>query len=197
VAALTDNFDRADGSIGAGWTVDNGSWNIVSNVAESGTVTITNRARYATQLDGIDHYVEATLGGKASGNHGGITARQASSTATYYYFYYNISNNATGFVLQRINGGTASNLAIYSAVGITGAQTLRMEISGTNPVTIRVYRGEVLLGTVADSHASRIQSGRYVGIAALTNTGGRVEDWSAGDISRGSYVSVIRRRRTK
>lgn len=191
MAIISDDFERADGALGDNWIVDNGSWSIVSGNAEAGTVTVNNSARYATPLETINQYVEATVGGKGASNHGGVAARQSSATLTYYRLVYQNSEHATvGFAIHRVVSGSLSALALYPSIGYSGAQRIRIEVSGFDPVFISAYVNGIKLGTVRDSGPSKIQSGLYSAMSVNSNIGGRVADWQAGDFITTNFDSI-------
>src|SRR4030042_810242 len=130
MASYSDNFDRANGEIGANWIEDAGDIDIVSNVAETQTADVYNRARYSSQLDSSDHYVQATIGGKDGSNCGSIQARQASSTMTCYDFFYVEYGAAEGYRLYAHENENWNQ--IDSAASGSGAVVLRLDVDGSS-----------------------------------------------------------------
>lgn len=80
---LTDNFNRADGELGANWTDDNGDADILTNMWDVTTSEAVSRYS-GTSLSGDDHYSKAAII-NTPGNWTGPMARKvASGTLTYY-----------------------------------------------------------------------------------------------------------------
>lgn len=183
MASYSDNFDRADGAIGANWTVDQGSFNIVSNVAEAATAASRNRARYVSALDTANHWVQATTGGKSTSNHGDVCARQASSTHTNYEAVYLENSSATGYkITKRVNG---DETVLDTAASGSGAKTLKLTVNGATQT--------MLVNTVEVNYAedTALTEGNYVGIFGYGNTGPRYNDWSAEDLAAGGPVIPV------
>ena len=175
MASVSDNFNRADGAIGANWTVDSGSINVVSNVAEPQTASDMNRARYtATAMDSSNHYAQALIGGRTAGsNQGAVTARQASSTWTQYSA--NFVATSDEYWLRKTVDGTESTLGTYASG--TGAHTLRCTANGS---TISMDIDGTERVSVTDS---AIASGTYVGIEVYNSSTGRWDDFAGADLA--------------
>lgn len=175
MASASDNFDRADGPIGANWTVDNGSINIVSNVAEPQTAVDMNRARYtATAMDTSNHYSQALIGrGAAGSNQGAVTVRQASATWTHYSA--NKVNNNSDCFLRKTVAGVETTLATYLATA--GIRTLRCTANGS---TISMDVDGTERASVTDT---AIAVGTFIGMEVYNNTNGRWDNWLGADLS--------------
>lgn len=178
---IVDLFDRVDAAdLGSAWTVDGGSFAIAGGKAESSTVTITNRVRHSTQLETINHSVRAVIGGKDIINCGELTARQASVTSTLYSALYHQESAVDGVRLRRVVSGSVTNLATYASG--TGPHTIELRVTGTNPVLLTL----IINGTeyqYSDSDVARITAGRYVGMRATSNNGGRFHSFMAEDLA--------------
>lgn len=190
MASVSDNFDRADGAIGAAWIVDGGGFSVAANKCESTTVTITNRARHATQMDTINHRAAAVVGGKGAQNSGSLTVRQLDVGSTLYDLLYFQESAANGIRLRRVVAGSVTTVATYASGA--GAHALELRVSGTDPVQLVVVIDGVQ-HTFDDDNAARITEGKYVGIRATSNTGGRFEDFVAEDIRRQGIAHISMR----
>jgi len=175
MASYSDDFDRANGEIGANWIEDAGDIDIVSNVAETQTDGAWNRARYASALDSNDHYVQADMAGRSTSNHGNITARQASSTQTDY---------DCGFVeaydtrlRKHFSGET--NLDTWVGPPDNNQHTFKLIVDGASQ-SLEVDGTERCSGTDSD-----VTTGAYAGISVWDMEGGRWDNWSAADLAAG------------
>ena len=178
MATYSDNFDRANGDIGAGWVEDAGDIDIVSNKAESQTASQWNRARYNSALDSPNHYVQATIGGRATSNDGNINARQASSTQTFYSLEY-LESDGRVWRLQRLVAGSETELDSYTH-SAGGAQVAKITVNGASQIAdVGAVTGAM------DAADTVITAGTYAGISAYHNNGGRWDDWSAADLAAG------------
>ena len=181
MASYTDDFNRANGELGANWAVDEGDIHIVTNQAESITAESFNRARYASALDTSDQTVSATIGGKAYSNHGNVTARQMSSTFTCYAACYVDEDSSAGYRLRKIVAGVETDLA--TAASGSGTKLITLVVVGATQ-TMLVDGVEVCSAT-----DTTITTGLYAGIAVYDNNGGRWENWSAEDYAAGASPS--------
>lgn len=181
MATASDNFNRADGAIGSNWTVDEGSINVVSNVAEPQTVNVMNRARYtATPMDSSNHYAQALIGGRAAGdNQGAVTVRQASSTWTLYSAHF--ISTSYEYWLRKVVAGAETTLGTYASG--TGAHTVRATANGS---TISMDIDGTERVSVTDT---AIASGTYAGIEVYSNPNGRWDDWTAADLAAASATN--------
>lgn len=177
MAYVSDKFDRANGPIGANWTVDNGAISVVANVAEPQSASIMNRARYtATPMDTTDHYAQAPIGRGAAGtNQGAVTVRQANSVRTAYSA--NKNDNVSNCILRKAVANTETTLATY--VATPGIHTLRVTANGT---TISMHVDGVERASVTDT---AITTGNYIGIEAFNNINGRLDDFIGADLDTG------------
>ena len=181
MASYTDDFNRANGELGANWAVDEGDIHIVTNQAESITAESFNRARYASALDTSDQTVSATIGGKAYSNHGNVTARQMSSTFTCYAACYVDEDSSAGYRLRKIVAGVETDLA--TAASGSGTKLITLVVVGATQ-TMLVDGVEVCSAT-----DTTITTGLYAGIAVYDNNGGRWENWSASDYTTSASPS--------
>lgn len=185
-ASVSDDFDRADGEIGANWIEDAGDIDIVSNKAESQTNFIINRARFVTALDSANHFVQATLGGKATTNCGDVAARIASSADTLYEGVYAQENTATtGFRLRKVVTGSETVLQQVGSVGESGALVFKLTVDGSTQ-SVERSGSEILTGT-----DTAIASGLFVGMRVFSDNGGRYDDFSGADLAVGISIPVV------
>ena len=181
MANYSDNFDRANGDIGAGWVEDAGDINIVSNVAVPQDSEVFNRARYASALDSANHFVQATFG-----RINEVSARQASSTDTCYSARVAAYDTDPGYKLYKYVSGSETELDTALNNVTSGEIRVRLTVDGASQVmTGRIFDGgwqedqEVCSGTDSD-----ITTGLYAGLHGYHNFSS-YDDWSAEDLAAG------------
>lgn len=200
VVVATDNFNRADGDIGANWA--KGSYQVDTSrakiIGQKVSVVIDEHMSETWAGTGTftaDQYAQARLsgfGGYGTTYYAGVTLRFTGTgpTATGYMIRVVDMPGATKtlIIVKSVNG-TRTGLAGADNIPVTVASgdLLRAEVAGTNPVTIKVYNGSTLLATGTDATAP-ILAGKpgICGRGAATF----VDDWSAGTMS--SLVRKLR-----
>lgn len=179
MASASDNFDRADGAIGANWTANNGSWNIASNLCVQRTVSGTHfLCRYtATTPATNDFYSEAVVVSPTGGSIGsGVCVRAGTgATATdYRYVYY----GGDFSYLSRTSGGVETVIDTGSAVTAATNYTARLTATGS---TLDGTRGGAADVSATDA---TLTSGGW-GLASYTGeasgTAQSWNNWSAAD----------------
>jgi hypothetical protein len=175
MASYSDDFNRADGAIGASWIEDNGDTDIYSNKAYPVGVSQWNRCRYASQLSSANQTVQADLVTKSDEVPDcGIVTRQESSTHTCYAGYYSIESNAAGYSIRKYVGGSES--VLDSDISGSGVKTLAITADGaTQSLSVNG-------STVCTATDGAVTAGTYAGILGWSNRG-YIDNWSAIDIS--------------
>lgn len=131
MASASDNFDRADGAIGANWAEDTGNWDIASNVCvQRTTASAFYKARYtATAPATNDYYSEAVVVSPTGSSQGtGVAVRMSAAANTCYGYYYYGGDNA---YLSEITAGVETILDTGGAVTAATSYTARLEANGT------------------------------------------------------------------
>lgn len=173
IQLASDDFNRADGALGANWTDNAGAFKIVSNLAACNSSADAIEFNHYSAVSFLnDQWAQATVTSVAAGTYIGLSVRGASgSTKTGYVLY---SNGSTVFLSKMIagsrtvfNGGSSiGTLAINDVVLLT--------VQGT---TLTVYKNGVSLFSVVDS---AIASGSP-GIGGFGTAGtSTIDNWSAG-----------------
>jgi hypothetical protein len=169
----SDNFTRANGPIGANWTVVNGGFNISGNTAV-GTGGSFNGAAWTGSAINADHYSTITIG---TGTGFWAPATRVQSGADTYYAAYvsGTSPNITGAIFKRV-AGTNTSLG-GSVTGIATGDTVTLASSG--PI-LQLYHNGVLTSTIADTSIS----GGKPGMSAFSTTNA-ITNWVGGNYSDG------------
>lgn len=204
MVTVSDDFNRADNSsLGANWTNTAGSTiGVKSNRCYFGDdygAGELHRVRYTgTALSSVDHYVQTEVVTLPASGYGDVRvyARFASAAQGYEL---RVNNSNEWWLTRIVSGGDVDLVGPTSA---TAVGTWRLEVSGTSPVSLRVYRNGVQQGsTYDDSSGGRYTTGTTCGIGGYT-AGGSPSDvtqdnWSSGDLAAAatSYPPAWSRRR--
>jgi hypothetical protein len=169
---VTDNFNRADGALGANYTTIIGTLGIESNEAASQQAA-DNVAAYTGASFANDHYAQCKVSG--GGQNGGPAVRISGTgaSATYYGLFCRAGNTA---ILYKVNGSASyTNIGTFSTYAAT--DVAKLHVVGT---TLTVYKNGVQDGSpVVDSDFASGAPGicMYDDPAA----GNRCDDFEASD----------------
>lgn len=187
----SDNFDRADGALGANWT---------ANSAESGTLTIvSNAVARGTDSDASaiynavawpnDQYSEITIGTADTvvGNGMGPICRSPSSSVKTYY---RLIVSSSGYELLKFVAGGNTSLASGTGTTFAAGNTARLECTGGATTTLRMYKNGVQFGGDITDSSSPITSGN-AGIAYSSSSDETIASWAGGDFSVGGTLGLM------
>jgi hypothetical protein len=145
---VSDNFNRANGSLGGNWTIPGGSWAVSGNQATYVTVDGSGLApaAYTGSSFSNDHFAEATLAGSGAGSGGaiGVACRLSSVADTGYSVRVSVIGGAS--TLQKYVAGAGTTLGTGTTYAI--GDVIGISCQGT---TIRTYRNGLQDLSVTDS----------------------------------------------
>lgn len=170
----TDNFDRADGGLGANWTTLEGGFTITSNNARPTTGGANNTVYYSGVTLPDDQFSSCRI---VAADDGGPICRV--STGPNYYL--GLVRASIVAIYKNVNG---SFTLLDSAAGINTdvGHLARLEAQGT---AIRLYYNNVLLLNVTDAALASGAGGIY----NFGNGGGQYDDFEADALGGGSAVA--------
>jgi phosphodiesterase/alkaline phosphatase D-like protein len=184
-AFWTDNFDRANGSLGAPWINLTGTFVVASNVAKSGQAGECVAAWDASidnRLQGPDSYVQANLVKATTTNFGvGLVLKYHVDSVRRYYMGQLRTNGAgEDWRIYRLDNTTFTLLADVNASGFTASTPVRLTYeSGAGLLTLAAFEtgSWVTKATATDTNFRNI-----VGAVGLrsTNTEGTYNNFEAG-----------------
>lgn len=182
VQVASDNFNRADGGLGANWTngPNGNSPGIVSNVVTSTVGFNDSDAFWNANAFANNQYSQATVKAIDADSFIGVTVRH---NATDFVTGQN-DNNTGGVAIIWYNGGTFTSIASDSAGELVANDVIRLEVEGT---TFRLYVNSSL--RISGSNGSAPSSGA-AGIL-VTNSGDQIDDWVGGNIVAGSKLAAL------
>lgn len=161
MATASDNFNRANGPLGANWTDLNGTSQIVSNQA-TGQPSVFCLSRYSAVAWADNHRAQCDV--VDNSDHWGLAVRIQDAnnyiTATGRFGTYDI---------YEVVGGVATPLTSTPA---QGTSPLTLEVNGT---TVATRWNGVLHQTVTTSLTG-------AGSPGIRNREGIIDNWSAEDV---------------
>lgn len=187
ITIASDNFNRADGGLGANWstmTAQNAP-QIVSNVVEPASLTSTFSAAYwnANPCPN-DQWAQVVVTACATSNDGIlILLRAATGTNSGYQFQVKGALGASASVIiKSISSGTPTVL-VSGTASVNAGDILYGEIVGTTLV-MKINGTQVL--TITDS---TFASGKF-GIALFASTSGTIADAQLDSFAAGGFGSA-------
>ena len=202
--SYSDDFNRADGAIGASWatsTASGVSWNVASNVAQcfydypTASTASANYARYESDLSSSDHWCDFTAtsrtGGGAASHLSACLCRYSSSANTAYGSRKSYSASSVLNELVKIVSGTISSLGSVSYVGV-GQR--RVQASGTS-ISCEGPIGTSRVSVTDTSITGNTRCGllgQYTS-SFSTDVSQQMDDWSCDDgVSAGGQPMALR-----
>lgn len=184
-ALATDSFDRADGGLGANWTVLKGSWSISGNKAVPGSFSTPDAsAIYSGVTWPNDQYAKAkcTVTGTSGSDAGiGVCVRAALNAGSFNGYVLAVDHAASGNVgLFKNTGpiGTYTHLATATQA-FTDGDTFELQAQGTT-ITVKYNGTTIGAMTTTDSSLATGSAGLYFSTA---ETSASANDWEGGDFS--------------
>lgn len=180
----TDDFNRANGGLGANWTTGTGVQppRIVSNEALGNAAANVCDANYTGALVGggawpNDQYSQFTIGSvvdTTSDEGVGPACRMASGAQTQYF----AQTNTVETKLYKVVAGTFTQLGVDGAACATG-NVLRLECVG-DQITVK-KNGTTIIGPITDSAIASGNAGMW-----CTHAVGAIDSFEGGDFAAGA-----------
>jgi hypothetical protein len=192
MAAVTDDFNRADGTgLGANWTylTAGGDFKILSNQAEPTGFGAVAQCVYTGTAFGADQYAQAKMA--VNPYQWGVMARtkdqSAGGTAGQGYQVRGGDSISLDIkILVTIAGGSATVLQSTAVTADVG-DTLRIEVQGS---TVRAYKNGVQVGS--DQSDATYASGGGPGIEGGYAGFDGFDDFAGGDLGGAPASSILR-----
>lgn len=178
MASFSDDFNRANGALGANYDTFTGlaTLNVNTNAAAAGSVgQNANTVAPSVATFAADHECEATATAFGAFDFLGLIVRGAPASANGYLFITDGRDQITSR-LERIDAGTRTSIGTVN-VPVTVGDNVRLRAEGT---TISVYVNDVLADSVTDATYASGQPGLYARWENSNTT--RFDDFSATDL---------------
>lgn len=178
----SDNYNRANGGLGANWTTPAGA----NAPTISGNQVVGTGgdcfAYWSADAFTDDQYAEYTLPDVTHPDSGICARLQEDGSGGKGYLY----SPSSGGVWKLSGGfGGASLLATISTSPANG-DALRIEVTGTSTVTIRIFKNAVQFGTDVTDASSPITGG--AGGIFVFGTTDPIDNFGAGNLGAAAFV---------
>jgi len=177
---VLDNFNRANGGLGANWIDEASAYSISTNqVRHNGPIA---RTEWGPAVFGADQEAYLTWTGITwSASEQGLILKSqgTSSAAGHIAVRYDAKNSRVG-VYTLTPPGTWSNRG--SIARVTLAQGDRFGARATRDGIVRVYQNGTLLGSVSVAGWAYAGSGGRIGLAWGNGSGTRADDFGGGTL---------------
>lgn len=178
-AVATDDFNRANGGLGANWTNrlegnTGGTFAIDTNEVKDGN-TWSWATYNAAANASADHYSSITIGTAAYPNLV-AAARMPSDHNTGYQFTW---DGSQWEISTCVNGGY-SNVAYQAGTAPVSGDVLRIEVNGSSIIGKQNGTQRISVTNTV------ITVGNYAGFASDNNTQGRITYWETGALGAAS-----------
>jgi hypothetical protein len=175
-----DNATRANGAIGANWTLTNNGINISSNNFVGTTGGTNNVAFWSANSFSSSQFAQVTLTTVTGTDFPGVAVLLSGSGAATQG--YNCIETTTNIYLQKIFGTTNTTLTSTASTGAAG-DILRLEAAPGGALTC--YKNGVSTLTATDATYTSGQPGLF-----LNGTGGASKNWSGGNLHPITHLDV-------
>ena len=167
-----DNATRANGAIGANWTIEQNGLNISSNQIQ-GTATGLNSAFWNAGAFATSQFAQVTitaLNGTTDFPGVSVLASGTGSSSTYY----DCLENSTNIYIQRVLNAVSTNLTSAASTGAVG-DLLRLEVAPGG--TLTCFKNGAVALTSTDTQINS-------GAPGLTVSGNvaTLKNWSGGNL---------------
>ena len=167
----TDNFNRANGALGANWSTDRDPITIVSNQAKSSTSANSVAIRTAETF-AANQYSQVVWQGGLNNGGGPLVRHNGSNPGSYYLAFLNAGTEALN--IYSVTAGSYSSIGLAGSVTIANGDVLRLEASGT---TIRALLNGVEKLSVTNTDRATGRPG-----FEIFNTTVAIDDWGGGEL---------------
>ena len=176
-----DNATRANGAIGANWTIQQNGLNIASNQIQGTTGAQSNTALWNANSFSPFQFAQATITAlNGTTDYPGVTVLASGSGASSTY--YDCLENSTNIYIQRVVNAGTTQLTSAASTGSVG-DLLRLEIAPGGSLTC-FKNGSVAL-TVTDTQIASGSPGLVISGNVATE-----KNWSGGNLHPLSHLDA-------
>jgi len=174
VTTFTDDFNRADGSVGASWTQVSGTWTIASNRLSPGTTGTGLVLTAVTAMATNDNSAQATIAVTAAASQGVWCRGNSGITQGYLW-----RNDGTTWTLFSVLGGSFTSIGTFAAAAVSG-DVAKVQAVGS---TIKGFVNGVQQVSVTNTV---VTTGTSVGIRSDGASALRYDDFTGADVTSGT-----------
>jgi hypothetical protein len=179
--AITDNFTRADGDVGANWTAANGSADVVSNHCEPHDGTAPTIIYWAANSFTADQSAQFTIAARTNYTGLGVCLQGTGASCSGYYFYMDAGG---GGQLRRIDSLSVTGLVVFS--GVADGDTVKLARVGDD---LEIFINGVSAVSTTDA---TYHTGAPGLVWAAGSPGRAIDDFVAtGEVASGPTIPVF------
>jgi hypothetical protein len=149
---VSDNFQRANGALGANWTVSDGTWAVLNNSATYTAVGGGDSAALAVYTNGTfsnDQFAQALITSLGlSGGTIGVAVRGSNSVTTAYEVDITQPTGSGVGSLRKIISGATTNLNLSCGTNWAIGQVVGLLVVGTN---LTMFQNGTVVCTATDA----------------------------------------------
>jgi hypothetical protein len=174
-ATVSDNFNRANGGLGANWTTVSGTSapQVVNNTAQPGTPGTLNSAYWSANTFGGNQYAAASFPSSSGSNYGPAIAVRLSSSKGYMLWYGNTANTVS--IWRMDSSSSWVQLKASAKLTISATDAWQLQAVGS---TLTGYQNGKQVVTTTDTHYTTGAPGIWMFYAA-----NQITNWSGGDVA--------------
>jgi hypothetical protein len=182
-ATVSDNFNRANGGLGANWTTVSGTSapQVVNNTAQPGTPGTLNSAYWSANTFGGNQYAAASFPSSSGSNYGPAIAVRLSSSKGYMLWYGNTANTVS--IWRMDSSSSWVQLKASAKLTISATDAWQLQAVGS---TLTGYQNGKQVVTTTDTHYTTGAPGIWMFYAA-----NQITNWSGGDVAATPTYSVV------
>ena len=177
---MTDDFNRADGPLGANWTKPPASEHnlvIVNNEVGVDVENSHNYAFWSADSFSEDQYSQVTM--VNIGNWNGVIVRAKADVDEFYLGI--VTGDHTYNIYVRTASGYTSLAAGFTEIWSPG-DIIRLEASGSGPANLTLLKNGIPVLTYTDSTYNITGGSPGIGIYSPSGSNLRVDNWEGGDL---------------
>ena len=181
-ATISDNFNRANGGLGANWTTVSGTTapQIVNNTAQPGAAGTLNSAYWSANTFGSNQYAAASFPNSSGTNYGPGVAVRLSGAKGYFLWY---GNSASTVSIWRMDSSSSwTQLKASAKLTVAATDVWQLQAVGS---TLTGFQNGKQVVTTTDTNYTTGAPGIWMYYAA-----NQISNWSGGDVATTPTYSV-------
>lgn len=178
MAVFTDNFNRADGALGANWTSGVGDFAVNTNRAAHSVNP--SAAYYSAGTLGNDQYAQCAVINAGSGAYSGVALRCSGTGATFAAIGVR-ADNSVDVEVHLFSGGVDTFQYGFATAFNGTTDILKAQVVGT---TLTIYKN----GVSIDSRS--LTSPPASGFAGIFSAHTGPDDWEGGDAGAAAFAAT-------
>jgi len=179
---VSDNFNRADGTLGANWTTPanppaESAMKILGNQVTPVTENVHAYSTWTANSFTADQFSQVKL--VAINQWNGVILRDVTAVDRCYIGFVFAANDYRFY--KRYDGVYTQLLQLTDQTWSAG-DTFKMEVYGSNPVRMYIYHNGTMVGDCADNVNQLTTGSPGIGIFSPTGSGLAIDDFVAGNV---------------